>query len=710
MNGLPLPDRARWLLEACLRDDRRAVEAFGKWRRFANPGQMEGRELRLTPLLHENMRRLGLSDQRLEWIGGQAKHIWLTGALRRRKLLLVLDILEGARVDFVLIKGAAMSARFPKAVATRPMADFDLLIHRSSARAAMATLHASGWSGADGAELSDADLNRHHAIGLWDPTGTSVDLHWRPAASIATCRHAEGVRERSVAASLEGRPVSVASATDHLFVLLCHAFEDKIERRNDWIADVDLLFRFVPPEEWDWRLFHRLACDHQLDRWIRKALATTQTVTGRPPPSGAFRLLGAAPTWRGVLQNREIGLRGFPASSSLDLKARSNGRKARGFVSDAIGPSLDPERAVALALEGQPLAVARTEHPLGLAFPDTIVFLEGWWLPEDGRRWTDADVCVFCVPFARGKSGESFQIHMRLGVLPELRRRLRARAWAGGRVETLVFRSDPEAELFIVRGRLLPRTDGEEGALGVLWLRLDGLFTPDERVAVNDFSRRGVRADSIEALLTSEIAARLPILDRLLPLGGPESDVMAWTGWGAPEGFGRWTVGNECRLRFRRPAERGEAINAVAIDIAQVCSAGGPIAFEVQVGSEAPSRFQFPETADAARSAAPGGVVTVPLPPRGADDAPVEISIRIRDPASPHELGLGEDRRKLGLAVTSIAPAKRLEAPRPSIVKYPRFRGLGAAKATFCSIISRASWGGWMPGERSPKSDTDYPP
>jgi hypothetical protein len=201
MNGLPLPDRARWLLEACLRDDRRAVEAFGKWRRFANPGQMEGRELRLTPLLHENMRRLGLSDQRLEWIGGQAKHIWLTGALRRRKLLLVLDILEGARVDFVLIKGAAMSARFPKAVATRPMADFDLLIHRSSARAAMATLHASGWSGADGAELSDADLNRHHAIGLWDPTGTSVDLHWRPAASIATCRHAEGVRERSAAAA-----------------------------------------------------------------------------------------------------------------------------------------------------------------------------------------------------------------------------------------------------------------------------------------------------------------------------------------------------------------------------------------------------------------------------------------------------------------------------------------------------------------------------
>ncbi len=401
------------------------------------------------------------------------------------------------------------------------------------------------------------------------------------------------------------------------------------------------------------------------------------------------------PTWRGMFQNREIGRRGLSVSSSFDRKARSNGRKARGFASDAIAPSLGPERAVALALKGQPLTAARTEHPRRFAFPDTIVFLEGWWLPEDGCRWTDADVSVFCVPVALGKAGEPFQMRMRLAVLPELRDRLRARAWAGGRVETLGFRSAPEADVFVVNGRLLPRTDGEEGALGVLWLGLDGLPTPDERLAVNDISRRAVRADSIEALLTSEVAARLPVLDRLLPLGGPESDVIAWTGWGAPEGFGRWTVGTESRLRFRRPAESGETVDAVAIDIAQVFSAGRPVVFEVQAGGEAPCRFQFPEAAGIARGAAPGAVVTAPLPPRGgADDPLVEISIRIHDPASPHELGLGEDRRRLGLAVTSIAPAQRRAAPKPSIVNWRPFQGFGAAKATFSSIVSRASWGG----------------
>jgi hypothetical protein len=212
--------------------------------------------------------------------------------------------------------------------------------------------------------------------------------------------------------------------------------------------------------------------------------------------------------------------------------------------------------------------------------------------------------------------------------------------------------------VFVVNGRLLPRTAGDEGgALGVLWLRLDGLLTAPERSAFMDVRQLGVRADRIEALMASEVAARLPTLDRPLPLSGPESDLMAWTGWGAPEGFGRWTIGTESRLRFRRPIERGGAVNAVAIDIGQVFSAGGPVVFEVQVGSAAPGHFQLPETADLVRGAAPGGVVTAPLPPGEADGAPVEISIRIRDPASPHELGLGEDRRKLGLAVTSIAPA-----------------------------------------------------
>ncbi len=657
MNGVPLPDRARWLLEACLRDDDRAVEAFGKWRRFANPDRMEGRELRLTPLLHANMRRIGLSDQKLAWIGGQAKHIWLTSALRRKKLLPVLDSFEGAGVDCVLIKGAALIARFPKAVGTRPMGDFDLLVHRSSALPAMAILNASGWRGAIGAAFSEADLNRYHAVGLWDPSGTCVDLHWRPAASIATLRHAEGVRERAVAGGLEGRPVLVASATDHLFILMCHAFHDDLERRSDWVADVDLLFRLVPPEEWDWRLFHRLAEAHQLDRWVRMALATTQAITGRPPPGGS-RFHRAAPTWRAVLQDREIRSRGFPASSWFDRKARSNGRKARGFPGNAIDRTLEPARAVALALEGQALTGAGTDRTRRFAFPETIIFLEGWSFPEDGWRWTEADVCVFCVPVALGNVGEPFQMRMRLAALPELRGRLTARAWAGGEVETLAFRNAPDAEVFVVSGRLLPRTDGEEGgALGVLWLRLDGLFTPDERLAFSDLRRLGVRADQIEALLASEVAARLPTLDRPLPLGGSESDLMAWTGWGAPEGFGRWTVGAESRLRFRRPNGGGGAVEAVAIDVAQVFSAGGPVVFEIQVGSEAPGRFQFPDAAEIGRGPAPGGVVTAPLPPYEAGDAQVEISIRVRDPASPHELGLGDDRRKLGLAVKSIAPA-----------------------------------------------------
>ena len=359
---------------------------------------------------------------------------------------------------------------------------------------------------------------------------------------IATGRHAEGVRERAVAASLESRPVLVASATDHLFILLCHAFYDDLERRIEWIADLDLLFRLVPAEEWDWRLFHRLAHEHQLDHWMRKALATTQAITGRPPPPGAFKLLGAAPTWRGLLQNREIGLRGLPASLVVrSHSARSNGRKARGFARDAIDRALKPERAVALALQGQRLTPAGTDRTGRFAFPDTIVFLEGWSFPEDGWRWTDADVCVFCVPVALGKAGRAISDADAARGSSRASRPVEGAGMGRRRGRDPGFQERPgRGSLCCERSAVAADRRRERRRSGRVVAALDGLFTRMNRLASLIFADSAVRADYIEALLASEVAARLPMLDRPLPLGGRESDLMAWTGWGAP---GRlWTM------------------------------------------------------------------------------------------------------------------------------------------------------------------------
>ena len=206
----------------------------------------------------------------------------------------------------------------------------------------------SNWGGVLGRRPEP--LSRYGFMGR--RAGTCVDLHWRPAASIATHRHAEGVRERAVAAGLEGRPVLVASATDHLFIVLCHAFYDDLERRNEWIADLDLLFRLVPPEEWDWRLFHRLAQEHQIDRWMRKALATTQAITGDPRPRAPSRFWGPRRRGEDCCRIARLPCAASRRRSPFDRKARSNGRKARGFAdkrstarSNPSAPSSSPSRA-----------------------------------------------------------------------------------------------------------------------------------------------------------------------------------------------------------------------------------------------------------------------------------------------------------------------------------------------------------------------------
>ena len=466
MNGLPLPDRARWLLEACLRDDGRAIEAFGKWRRFADPERMDGRELRLTPLLHANMRRLGLSDPKLAWIGGQAKHIWLAGALRRRKLMPVLDMLESAGIDLVLIKGAALIARFPKAVGNRPMGDFDLLIRRSSARAGMALLNASGWSGPVGAAFSDADLNRFNGCGFWNSTETSIDLHWRPTTLIATSRHAEGVRERSVAATLESRPVLVASATDHLFILLCHAFHgrsraaDRMGRRprsplsprparRVELADVSSARTGVPARSLDPKGARNNACDHRatVAAWrlqasagradVARLVAESRDWYARPTCCVVVRSSGARRTaaGRAVLRRDAI-------DRTVRTRARGRARARR--------PAAD---------HGRNRSRGRGSHfPTRSSFSKVGHFRR---TDGDGRKRTSA--CS-----ASRLRSERPASHSDADAA---RRSSRASRPADCARHGLAARSRPclsealrSAEVFVVSGRLLPRADGEKAA------------------------------------------------------------------------------------------------------------------------------------------------------------------------------------------------------------------------------------------------------
>ncbi|MBP0495020.1 nucleotidyltransferase family protein [Pararoseomonas indoligenes] len=648
-----IPDRDRWLLEACLRPPSEARAAFAAWRDFADPAEMEGRDLRLMPLLHANLRRAGVKDPKLAWLGGQAKHIWLTGALRLRSLQQGLCTLEAAGIPVVLMKGAALLARWRAEAELRPMGDFDLLLPRERLRDALGALQADGWGGPAPATVTETDLRRFHALGVPGPSTSLLDLHWRPAAAIGDPAHAEGVMSRAVGGTLNGMPLRIAGLTDHLFVLLAHAFHDTVIGRHDWVAEAALLLRHGGEGTWDWPLLRGLSRRYRLEAWTSEALALVADIALLPLPRGVSSL----PRWRLPFQNWELTRRGRETESPLAALARRHGGAARGLIS--AGPSQPPRERPASALrrvlrQAGPLADfaelrsegfnAGQDHGGGS-------FVQGWSVPEPMGRWTDGDTALLVLR-CLGRPGERLPLRMTLVPhVPEGAPGLAVSIWAGGEVVSrrgtellpAPFAFHLEGALHAWRGEaILP-----------VWFRFEGLPSIRNRVR-HDWDRAlGVFLQRIDAAMPEAF----PVLDGVVAVASPRAAVAAWSGWGDPEPYGRWTIGNEAQFHLRLP-DAGVLPGRLRLEF--VC-AFAPDASGQAVGvllDGAPmTRFVLSGAgATAAPGPVPGGRLDIPLPPGLRHGVPLIVRLRPERPTSPLSVGFSNDPRPLGVMLGRIVP------------------------------------------------------
>ena len=129
------------------------------------------------PMLLANLMRLGVDDPLLPWLRGVAKHVWLTGMLRRAAVRGALDQLAAAAIPIVLVKGSALLARWQDQFDTRPMGDFDLLVPPDHAFNALTALTNVGWSGPPISTIDDTAFDAFHAFCVSRPHDIAIDVH-----------------------------------------------------------------------------------------------------------------------------------------------------------------------------------------------------------------------------------------------------------------------------------------------------------------------------------------------------------------------------------------------------------------------------------------------------------------------------------------------------------------------------------------------------
>jgi hypothetical protein len=415
------------LLRAALWTGDEARASYKAWRAELDWERLPGTWQRLLPLLHDNARRLGVSDPLLERFGGVRRYFWARNLRIMQLAKHVHAALAEAGLPALALKGTSLVAAAYVDRSVRPMEDIDVLVRRSQVVDAMNVLGGLGFSPYG---ITERCLRERLAVRAELPgcafvnqKGEYVDLHWNALHLDRRVDADERAWARSNRIEFEGVSINVLHPNDQLLQLCAHGIQDTDSSAIRWIADAAIVIK--ASRTLDWEGFVERARFHRLSASLADALALLKRILSLPIPDWVVkqlrrqssfeeryenRLWQAPPHARGTgvtrallqlsafrrgrsdLFDRSVVFNAGPWVKSLlgtrtvqgalgrswYLHTRDPNVRTR-FASDRI---LDCPPASQLPEIGDVLELSRGDAP-------EVMFIHGWSFAEPTGRWTD---------------------------------------------------------------------------------------------------------------------------------------------------------------------------------------------------------------------------------------------------------------------------------------------------------------------------------
>lgn len=262
------------LLQACLLDDARALDAWRQWRTTVDVQQLDAGCYRLLPMLWRRLGGWGLDDPDLGTFKGVYRRTWYVNQLAVSRAGALVTSLTGAGIPVMVIKGAALSLRYYEDAGLRPMNDIDVAVPRHQARQAVEVLFDSGWRAGitplTGTQTGDPTVaagwngrarartafdecyfSVRHAHGFLGPQGAEVDLHWALFQGQCDAGSDDAAWEAAGSIPMGAATARVMAPADELLLTLAHAARACPVPTIRWVADaVTLIRRAGPALDW----------------------------------------------------------------------------------------------------------------------------------------------------------------------------------------------------------------------------------------------------------------------------------------------------------------------------------------------------------------------------------------------------------------------------------------------------------------------------
>lgn len=287
-------DQERKLLHAILDKDATTTrDAFYAWSNEINFDDVEAGSFRLIPLLYKQMSSLQDSFPNKNRMQGIYRYFLYKNSILMHKSLIALETLEQERIEYILLKGAALVAAYYQEPALRPMNDIDILVKREDAEKAFQVLSNLGWQPYPGRTFQQA-FHSTYSISLNRDDNVDLDLHWNVIHQAAWEGTEKSYWENTEDVPYMKRTVKILSPELQILHNLSHGIRWNALSSIRWIPDVCQVIE-KRNGDIDWNLLLQEAKDKKLVFTLKHGLNLLSNEFGVAIPSSFMDDLRAIP-------------------------------------------------------------------------------------------------------------------------------------------------------------------------------------------------------------------------------------------------------------------------------------------------------------------------------------------------------------------------------------------------------------------------------
>jgi putative nucleotidyltransferase-like protein len=304
------------LLQAALLSGQRCLNAWKEWRRGAELDDLDSGSQRLLPQLYHNLKAQGADDAFLEGYRDAYKSAFLDNELLLHTLSGLIKSFQDVGIPTMVLKGSALIPIYYRDSGLRPMADCDLLIPTTEARAAMSLLAELGWQAVY--HPPEDRIAVSHSTPFENGSGGQLDLHWH---LMWECWRADLDADfwgRAVPLQINNVSTLALSPTDQLLHVCWHGARWDHVPPIRWVADAMMIISNAETEI-DWGCLVSEARSRHLSLPIKDCLTYLRDVLEAPVPAEILHALNDIPLFFNEQLSYRIATHPFKELTTLEI-------------------------------------------------------------------------------------------------------------------------------------------------------------------------------------------------------------------------------------------------------------------------------------------------------------------------------------------------------------------------------------------------------